>query len=210
MTLVSVTAYHSFSGEVEALNTPTIRRLTPSCRHQLSRIAHATTFLVNAGRSEEIGRALTSNPNVDLETLLNEKDRLYISAASEGTFWLTVLTKTKVAFRSLTIIMPLFYVEGRQALLDRMRANTAMKKLAVEQMETRLAFEKANKLIDLVQKIERIKDSELRERVRDTLSTSLSGLGKQLPSLPVPSTKQPKTLPPPNKHGKRRRTARKE
>src|SRR5882762_1940132 len=39
MTLVSVTAYHSFSGEVEASNTPTIRRLTPSCRHQLSPIA---------------------------------------------------------------------------------------------------------------------------------------------------------------------------
>src|SRR5258708_14860482 len=39
MTLVSVTAYHSFSGEVEASNTPTIRRLTPSCRHQLPRIA---------------------------------------------------------------------------------------------------------------------------------------------------------------------------
>src|SRR5438876_1975245 len=39
MTLVSVTAYHSFSGEVEASNTPTIRRLTPSCRHQLRHIA---------------------------------------------------------------------------------------------------------------------------------------------------------------------------
>src|SRR5215217_2530926 len=38
-TLVSVTAYHSFAGEVEALNTPTIRRLIPSRRHQLSRIA---------------------------------------------------------------------------------------------------------------------------------------------------------------------------
>src|SRR5712691_5200547 len=38
-TLVSVTAYHSFGGEVEASNTPTIRRLTLSCRHQLSRIA---------------------------------------------------------------------------------------------------------------------------------------------------------------------------
>ena len=25
---------------MEALNTPTIRRLTPSCRHQLPRIAH--------------------------------------------------------------------------------------------------------------------------------------------------------------------------
>src|ERR1700731_3350710 len=39
-TLVSVTAYHSFGEEVEALNTPTIRRLTPSCRHQLSALAH--------------------------------------------------------------------------------------------------------------------------------------------------------------------------
>src|SRR5271163_575505 len=39
MTLVSVTANHSFGGEVEASNTPTIRRLTPSCRHQLPRIA---------------------------------------------------------------------------------------------------------------------------------------------------------------------------
>jgi hypothetical protein len=38
-TLVSVTAYHSFSGEVEASNTSTIRRLIPSCRHQLSSIA---------------------------------------------------------------------------------------------------------------------------------------------------------------------------
>src|SRR6266446_2707509 len=43
MTLVSVTAYHSFGGEVEASNTPTIRRLTPSCRHQLPRIAPLVT-----------------------------------------------------------------------------------------------------------------------------------------------------------------------
>ena len=36
-TLVSVWAYHSFSGEVEASNTPTIRRVILSCRRQLSR-----------------------------------------------------------------------------------------------------------------------------------------------------------------------------
>jgi DNA-binding winged helix-turn-helix (wHTH) protein len=34
-----VRAYHPFSREVEASNTPTIRRLIPSCRHQLSRVA---------------------------------------------------------------------------------------------------------------------------------------------------------------------------
>jgi hypothetical protein len=43
MTLVSDTAYHSFIGEVEALNTTTIRRLTPSRRHQLLAIALADT-----------------------------------------------------------------------------------------------------------------------------------------------------------------------
>jgi transposase len=40
---VSVTAYHSFAGEVEASNTPTIRRLTLSRRHQLSPIARRAT-----------------------------------------------------------------------------------------------------------------------------------------------------------------------
>src|ERR1700680_600573 len=35
ITLLSDTAYHSFIGEVEALNTTTIRRLTLSRRHQL-------------------------------------------------------------------------------------------------------------------------------------------------------------------------------
>jgi hypothetical protein len=42
-TLVSVTAYHSFAGKVEVSNTPTIRRLTPSRRHQLSPIAPGTS-----------------------------------------------------------------------------------------------------------------------------------------------------------------------
>src|SRR5437879_3207648 len=41
MTLLSDTAYHSFIGEVEALNTTTIRRLTRSRRHQLLAIALA-------------------------------------------------------------------------------------------------------------------------------------------------------------------------
>src|SRR5438067_6902003 len=39
ITLLSDTAYHSFIGEVEALNTTTIRRLTTSRRHQLPAIA---------------------------------------------------------------------------------------------------------------------------------------------------------------------------
>src|SRR5436190_7289344 len=53
-TLVSVTAYHSFGGEVEASNTPTIRRLTPSRRHQLSLIALWWRLTVNRMQDHHI------------------------------------------------------------------------------------------------------------------------------------------------------------
>jgi hypothetical protein len=45
MTLLSDTAYHSFIGEVEALNTTTIRRLSRSRRHQLLAIALMTIMV---------------------------------------------------------------------------------------------------------------------------------------------------------------------
>src|SRR5262249_49215057 len=50
-TLASVTAYHSFAGEVEASNTPTIRRLTLLRRHQLSPIARLNCDRVEHGCS---------------------------------------------------------------------------------------------------------------------------------------------------------------
>jgi hypothetical protein len=59
ITLSWVTAYHSFSGEVEASNTPTIRRLTPSSRHQLPRIAHFNARLRQTSKGR---RALVAEP----------------------------------------------------------------------------------------------------------------------------------------------------
>jgi hypothetical protein len=148
---------------------------------------YATNFLVNAGRSKEVARVLDANRNADLEELLEEQDRLFVAAASEGTFWLTVLTKTRSAFRSLANIVPLFYEEGREALLERMRANTELAKLTVKEKEDKLYFDRANKSVDLVQKIEKIKDPHVKERVQDVLSASLGGLGRELPALPKPT-----------------------
>jgi hypothetical protein len=50
ITLLSDTVYHSFIGEVEASNTTTIRRLTPSCRHQLLTIALMRASLISHPR----------------------------------------------------------------------------------------------------------------------------------------------------------------
>src|SRR5205085_6558477 len=54
ITLLSDTAYHSFIGEVEALNTTTIRRLTTSRRHQLPAIAHVTASKIAAGAASSV------------------------------------------------------------------------------------------------------------------------------------------------------------
>src|ERR1700732_5309681 len=52
ITLLSDTAYHSFIGEVGALNTTTIRRLTTSRRHQLPAIARrASSYVQRAERA---------------------------------------------------------------------------------------------------------------------------------------------------------------
>jgi len=160
--------------------------------HSLRQL-YATAFLINAGRAQEVGEMLTRNPHADLEQALTAQNRLFISAASEGTFWLTVLTKTKAAFKSLLYIAPLFYQEGRQALLENIRATTDLKKLDVKAKEMDLTFQSANRLVDLVQKIEKIKDTQTRQKVRDALSSNAVALGKHLPlSLPKPESKNKK------------------
>jgi hypothetical protein len=87
MTLVSVTAYHSFGGEVEASNTPTIRRLTPSCRHQLPRIA-----LDDEGATEQAickyGGAfvmqLPNYPGVDAEKKFKDINGVVFDVSEHG------------------------------------------------------------------------------------------------------------------------------
>src|SRR3954453_12412398 len=59
-TLSWIMAYHSFGGEVEVSNTPTIRRLNPSRRHQLPRIPRQPTGVSSvregAGPTAELAR----------------------------------------------------------------------------------------------------------------------------------------------------------
>src|SRR5262249_28509721 len=87
MTLLSDTAYPSFIGEVEALNTTTIRRLIPSARHQLPAIALRTLepieFLNNGSA---VRSPIFSSKKTHAE--VNRRGRLdYGSANSAGLRW---------------------------------------------------------------------------------------------------------------------------
>src|SRR6202048_2194308 len=75
ITLLSDAAYHSFIGEVEALNTTTIRRLTTSRRHQLPAIA------LTALR-EPLGRALCAAPAAGVERSCRARAQAVVAAGS--------------------------------------------------------------------------------------------------------------------------------
>jgi hypothetical protein len=173
--------------------------------HSLRQL-YALAFLVDNGRSKEIAKLLEQNASADLEDALQVKDRLLISAAGEGSFWLTVLAKTKGAFGTLQYIAPLFYEEGREAILRRIKAGTKLKELEVSAKELQLTFEGANKLVDLVQKVEKIKDAATRQKVQQALSSNAHALGKQLPpALPSPQAESNSKLPAPETKAKRKK-----
>ena len=70
------------------------------------------------------------------------------------------------AGRSLSAVACMFYPAGREALLRRSKARTELEELAVEQKKLEIASQRANIAIELVQKVEKIKDPQLRETMR--------------------------------------------
>src|ERR1700757_2766981 len=77
ITVLSDTAYHSFIGEVEALNTTTIRRLTRSRCHRLLAIAPAAVRSavvgrvdqVSAGERKALGQGIASLGRLDADRI---------------------------------------------------------------------------------------------------------------------------------------------
>ncbi len=144
--------------------------------HALRQI-YAISLLIDAGRENEIAKAFSENGSVDFESLIDDEDKLFINAASTGSFWLTVTTKSTAAFKSLTNIFPLFYDEGRQAVLERVRANTELVKLDVDKKHLDIQMQKANGLIDLYNKIEKIKDPAVKDLMKAELTKSIAESG---------------------------------
>jgi hypothetical protein len=83
------------------------------------------------------------------------------------------------AWRSLSSIALVFYSEGRDALLTRARARTEIEVIAAEQRRLELEHQRASMAIDLVTKVEKIKDAQLKERVKNVIT---------LPTLPPPKS----------------------
>jgi hypothetical protein len=76
------------------------------------------------------------------------------------------------AWRSLSAATWVLFSESRQALIERSRARTDLEKLAVEQKRDEIAFKRASRALDLAQKVEKIKDPQLREKAKAAITSS--------------------------------------
>lgn len=164
--------------------------LVESRLHAIRQI-YAINFLIDAGREGDLVKAISSaDSTLDLEDLLHADDKLLIKSASTGSFWLTLAAKSTAAWSSLKGIAPLFFDEGRQAVVERVRANTELTKLEVDKKRLEVGMQRANGMIDLYNKIEKIKDPAIKEQMKAELSRNILATGNTLPALPAP------TIPP--------------
>jgi hypothetical protein len=70
------------------------------------------------------------------------------------------------SWRRLSAVLCACYERGRDTLLRRVEAYTELEELAVEERRHQLAKQRANDVIELIWKIEGIKDPQLRRQAK--------------------------------------------
>jgi hypothetical protein len=70
------------------------------------------------------------------------------------------------AWRGVCHAFCVLYPAGREAIITRAKARTELEILAVEQKRLEIDTQRANTVIDLAQKVEKIKDAQLREAAK--------------------------------------------
>ena len=152
------------------------------------RQSYAIAYLLQNDQAELLQGALAADPNADLESsLLPEGERLFISAASAGSFWLTIVTKSAKAYKVAKHALALPYKEGREALLRRVEADTRLRELAVDEKQLDLGMKRVKGLVDTLNSIEKVKDESSRRVLKEAFLENLGQLdASEILSLPSP------------------------
>jgi hypothetical protein len=161
------------------------RAFTIERRIHALRQLYALFFLLIEGR-EEVLLAEPEYVDVDLEqTFLSEDDGLQISDIGIGSLWVTLRNWTEGGRKAIVWLAAILTDQGREALTRRLLAETRSKELAVRHQELTFEFDRANKTIELVNKIEKIKDPAVKERVIRIISRNAAQLETKIELSPM-------------------------
>lgn len=150
------------------------------------RQGYAMSLLLGDDREKELYTWLLENPRADLEAeLVSTEDKLIIQEAGPGSLILTVIAKSKRTYQAVLNACALPYAEGRNALLRRVQADIALKELTVEDRSLDIKLKKAHDLLDVLKKIDSIKDKEERDEIRRSFMSNLSDFAKVEPPVTI-------------------------
>ena len=92
------------------------------------RTLYAIFYLIYDNRHKELQSYLIKHPYGDIEqALLNLDEQLFIESISYGSWVLTVWSKTKKAYKSITSVAGLVFDRGREAFLQKMEVDARLK-----------------------------------------------------------------------------------
>ena len=144
--------------------------------HHLRQV-YALVFLVENGQISEVAHLLRQQPLADLERdLIAEGDKLVILEATPGSLYLLLIAKSKKAHRALRYACAVPFSRGREALLGKVEAGTALAQLEVEAKAQDLRLKEANGLIDLAKKLDTIENEDTREIIKNRLFDDMTRL----------------------------------
>jgi hypothetical protein len=144
---------------------------------------HAVSFLVETNRFEK-----ASSDQSDYEDLLDPEDRLFVESISAGSIWITLATRSREAFRSIVQIAAVFSDAGRGALIRKVQADASLRELEVDRSALENDLRRANGFVDLISKIERIKNPTVRDQAREAVFANLKNLSNtSYPEIPPAS-----------------------
>ena len=146
--------------------------------HALRQV-YAMSLVLGDDRERELYDLLLENPHADLEAnLVAPEDKLLIQEAGPGSLILTVIAKSKRTYQAVLNACALPYAEGRNALLRRVQADTALKELAVEEKTLDIRLKNAHGIVDVLKKIDSIKNKDERDEIRRSFMNNLSDFSR--------------------------------
>ena len=162
--------------EIIGANESVTAELLEQRLHHLRQV-YAITLLIDGGRESDVARVLRDQPLADLEhDLVSNDDKLVILDASPGSLVLSLIANSKKVYRALLYTCAVPFAKGREALLGKLIAGTALAELEVKAKAQDLRFKGAHEVIDLARKIEAIKDVDTRDLIRKRLLADMAGL----------------------------------
>lgn len=138
---------------------------------------YAIALLIENGKENELSSFLEKNKSGDIEReLIPENDKLLVKEAIPGSLWISFIAKSKATYKALLYVCAVPYARGRDALLGRLEAGTELARLEVEAKRQDQILKNAHSMVDLAQKISKIKDPEAKSLILSRLESDMKSL----------------------------------